>query len=143
MKYNSDVNVLTWMLVATVVLTIGCATSPAPDFKGRWKPVNRYAADTREIPLYEAYVFHPAPMDGTLKTMLTRWALDSKMSLSYLHSSDFTLHAPVAEIRTSNLQDAVLQLNAAYAGRGVVVSAGENQFVVRPADQAPSTPLAP
>jgi len=131
------------MLVASVVSMTACATRPAPDFKGRWKPVNRYAADTREIPLYEAYVFHPAPMDGTLKTMLTRWALDSKMSLSYLHSSDFTLHAPVAKIRTANLQDAVSQLNAAYAGRGVAVSASENQFVVRPVEQAPSATGAP
>ncbi len=105
--------------------------------------MNRYAADTQEIPLYEAYVFHPAPMDGTLKTMLTRWARDSSMSLSYLHSSDFTLHAPVAQIRTDNLQDAMSQLNAAYAGRGIAVSASENQLVVRPLEQAPSATGAP
>ena len=121
----------------------GCATSPAPDFKGRWKPVNRYAADTEEIPLHEAYVFHPAPMDGTLKSMLSRWARDSKMSLSYLHSSDFTLHAPVARIRTGNLQDAVAQLNAAYAGRGVDVSASQSQIVVRPLEQSPTATGAP
>ncbi len=99
--------------------------------------MNRYAADTQEIPLYESYVFHPAPMDGTLKTMLMRWARDSKMSLSYLHSSDFTLHAPVAQIRTGNLQDAVSQLNAAYAGRSIVVSATQSQIVVRPLEAVP------
>ncbi len=125
------------MLVALVVSMTGCATRPAPDFKGHWKPVNRYAADTQEIPLYESYVFHPAPMDGTLKTMLMRWARDSKMSLSYLHSSDFTLHAPVAQIRTGNLQDAVSQLNAAYAGRSIVVSATQSQIVVRPLEAVP------
>ena len=82
-------------------------------------------------------------MDGTLKTMLTRWARDSKMSLSYLHPSDFTLHAPVAQIHTGNLQEAVSQLNVAYAGRSVVVSASENQLVVRPVEQAPSATGAP
>lgn len=105
--------------------------------------MNRYAAETQEIPLYESYMFYPAPMDGTLKTMLSRWGRDSKMSLSYLHPSDFTLHAPVAQIRTGNLQDAVLQLNSAYAGRGVVVTASQNQIVVRPLEQAPSATGAP
>jgi hypothetical protein len=59
------------------------------------------------------------------------------MSLSYLHSSDFTLHAPVAQIHTADLKDAVSQLNTAYAGRGVVVSASQNQLIVRPLEQAP------
>jgi len=122
---------------------VGCATTPAPDFRGRWKAVNRYAADTREIPLHETYLFYPAPMDGTLKTMLTRWARDSNMSLSYLHTSDFTLHAPVARIRTGDLQDALSQLNTAYDGRGVVISVSQNQIVVRSLEQAPSTTGAP
>ncbi|MEJ7745459.1 MAG: hypothetical protein WKF61_01645 [Luteimonas sp.] len=125
------------MLVASVVLMTGCATSPAPDFKGGWQAVNRYAADTQEIPLHEPYQFHPVPMDGTLKTMLTRWARDSRMSVSYLHPSDFTLHAPIARIRTGDLQDAVTQLNAAYAGLGVVVTAQQNQIVVRPLAHMP------
>lgn len=118
--------------MAAIAAASGCATRPAPEFSGRWQPVNRYAAATEEIPLHQSYVFYPAPIDGTLKGMLTRWASDSKMTLTYLHLSDFTLHAPVTRIRTGNLQDAVLQLTAAYADRGVSITAGPNQIVVRP-----------
>jgi len=74
-------------------------------------------------------------MDGTLKGMLTRWASDSKMTLAYLHPSDFTLHAPVAKIRTGNLQDAALQLTAAYVDRGVSITTDSNQIVVRQVTQ--------
>jgi hypothetical protein len=125
-----------------VVALSGCATRPAPDFGGRWKAVNRYAASAEAIPLYRSYVFHSSPMDGTLKNMLTRWAADSKMSLSYLHPSDFTLYGPVAQIQTNDLQTAVSQLTAAYAGQQVSVTASDNQIVVRVAQAAEGAPAA-
>ena len=114
----------------------GCATRPAPDFGGRWKPANRYAATAEEIPLYQSYVFTASPMDGTLRNMLTRWAKDSKMTLSYLHPSDFSLYQPVAQINTNDLQQAVFQLTSAYAGKRVSVTASNNQIVVRAAQVA-------
>lgn len=138
-KHRTEVRIALWMM-ATFALLPGCATRPAPDFKGRWQAVNRYAATTEEIPLYQSYVFYPAPMDATLKGMLTRWARDSKLSLSYLHPSDFTLHAPIARIRTVNLQDAVSQLNQAYAAQRVSITASGNQIVVRPAADASTGP---
>lgn len=116
------------------MVATGCASRPAPDFGGRWKAVNHYAAAAEEIPLYQAYVFYPSPMDGTLKSMLTRWAKDSKMTLSYLHPSDFTLHEPVARIRTSSLQEAAAQLTAAYAEQRVTILIDNSQIVVRPAE---------
>lgn len=125
-----------------LVALSACATRPAPDFGGRWKAVNRYAASAEAIPLYQSYVFHASPMDGTLKNMLTRWAGDSKMTLSYLHPSDFTLYAPVAQIHTNDLQVAVSELTAAYAGQQVSVTASNNQIVVRVAqagEEAPAT----
>lgn len=127
-----------------VFLLAGCATRPAPDITGRWKPVNRYAAAAEEIPLYQSYVFHASPMDGTLKTMLTRWAKDSKMTLVYLHPSDFTLYSPVAQIQTNDLQRAVSELSAAYASQRVLVTAADNQIVVRSAQvEAPVPPATP
>lgn len=122
-------------VLATVAIS-ACATRPAPEFGGRWKQVNRYAEEPQEIPLYQTYVFHPSPMDGTLKTMLARWARDSKMTLSYMHSSDFTLHAAVAQIHTNDLQQAVSQLTSAYAGQGVAVTSEGNQIVVHSAATA-------
>ncbi|HEY5972021.1 MAG TPA: hypothetical protein VIT22_08610 [Pseudoxanthomonas sp.] len=120
----------------------GCATAPAPDIRGRWQPVNRYSEQAEEIPLYQSYVFYPSPMDRTLKTMLTRWAKDSKMTLSYQHPSDFTLHAPVAQVHTNDLQQAVALLTALYAGQRVSITTSNNQIVVRPAEQAVTEPAS-
>ncbi len=123
----------------------GCATRPAPDIRGRWKSVNRYAEATQAIPLYQSYVFQASPMDGTLKNMLSRWAKDSKMTLSYLHPSDFTLHAPVAQIQSNDLQQAVALLSSVYAEQRVSVTASNNQIVVRPAqtESSEAAPAAP
>ena len=127
---------LSWLGAAFTLGLTACASSPAPDVAGRWKPVNRYAEVPQEIPLQQAYVFFVSPLDGTLKNTLERWAKDSKMTLSYLHSSDFTLHAAVASIRTNSLREALNQISAAYASQQVNVVAEENQIVVRLADSA-------
>lgn len=122
-----------------MVMLSGCATRPAPDFGGRWKPVNRFAETAEEIPLHQVYVFYPSPMDGTLKNMLARWAQDSKMTLTYLHPSDFTLHAPVAQLRTSDLQDAISRLASVYAEQRVSIIATGNQIVVRQTEPVQET----
>ena len=129
---------LSWIASLSLLVLTACVTRPAPDLAGRWKPVNRYAVTPQEIPLYQSYVFFVSPLDGTLKNTLERWSKDSKMTLSYLHPSDFTLHTQVADIRTSNLQDALNQLSAAYAPQHVVVVAEQNQIVVRLAEGAVS-----
>lgn len=121
------------MSLATVCLLVvsACATRPAPDFGGRWKSVNHYAESTQEIPLQHPYVFQASPMDATLKTMLGRWTRDSKMKLSYEHRSDFTLHRKVADIQTTDLQQAVSQLTAAYAEQRLSITVENNGIVVR------------
>ena len=124
---------------AAVLLLAGCATKPAPDFGGRWKPVNRFASTTMEIPLYTSYVYQASPMDGTLKSMLERWAKDSGMTLDYRISSDYTLYGAVSTIGTTNPQQAVIDLSAAYAGQGLVVSIVGNQIVVQSASGAAPT----
>lgn len=113
-----------------------CGTTPAPAFKGRWQPVNHFAATTQAIPLDQSYVFYPSPMDGTLKRMLARWAKDSDMTLSYLHTIDFTLHTQVAKIRTGNLPEALALLKAAYATQQLEITAEHGQIVVRPVHDA-------
>lgn len=119
--------------LALVAIVAGCAARPAPDFSGRWRPVNRYADQPQPIPLHQQYLFYASPLDRTLKTMLSRWAKDAKMTLSYLHPSDFTLHAEVAGIRTSDLRSAAAQLSQAYAAQQLAVLVESNQIVVRPA----------
>jgi Toxin co-regulated pilus biosynthesis protein Q len=124
-------------LSITMVLGIslvGCVTRPAPDVPGRWKPANHLPEVPQEIPLFNSYVFYVSPLDGTLKNTLTRWAKDSKMTLSYQHSSDFTLHAQSSTVRSASVQEATAQLSAAYAAQRVVVTVDQNQIVVRQID---------
>ncbi|MFK3649747.1 hypothetical protein ACI2IY_15135 [Lysobacter enzymogenes] len=132
-----------WIAIALAVGLAGCATRPAPDFGGRWKPVNRYAEVPDEIPLHKSYVYYPSPMDGTLKNMLTRWAKDANLKLDYQHYSDFTLFQGVSKINTTSLPDAVSQLNSAYAGQGVSISREGEQIVVRSAGSAATAAPAP
>jgi tetrahydromethanopterin S-methyltransferase subunit H len=81
-------------------------------------------------------------MDGTLKTMLERWAKDSGMTLDYRISSDYTLYGAVSTIGTTNPQQAMIDLTAAYAGQGVSVSIVGNQIVVQSASAASPTAAA-
>lgn len=126
-----------------MVLWLGaCGTSPAPDFKGRWLPVNHFPSTAQIIPLDRSYVFYASPMDGTLRQMLARWAKDSDMGLSYQPDSDFTLHAQVAPIRTGNLAEALGLLEAAYAAQGLQINVEAGQIIVRPNEAAGSAPSA-
>lgn len=122
-------------LSATLVLS-GCAASAAKDFSGRWKPVNHFQNTPTEIPIAKTYTFYAAPMDGTLKAMLARWAKDSNLQLSYLLQSDFALYTPVAQVRTADIQDAVARLNTLYAAQDVFVTADNRRIQVRSAHAA-------
>ncbi|MGC1548015.1 MAG: hypothetical protein WA777_05755 [Rhodanobacter sp.] len=117
-------------MLATLALA-GCATPSAPDYGGHWKPVNHYAATTTEIPLAQVYQFYASPMDGTLKTMLTRWAKDTGIKLLYQLPSDYTLSTPTSKIHTANIRLAASELNAIYAPQGVSIAVNDWQIVVQ------------
>ena len=117
---------------AVLAIVAGCATQPAPGISGRWKPVNRFDAAPAAIPLHPAYEFYASPLDRTLKAMLARWALDSKMTLTYEDASDFTLYAPVADIRSSDLHVATASLTRLYAAEHIAITVENNSIVVRP-----------
>lgn len=114
-----------------IVALSSCASRAAPDFGGRWKNINRFSEETQAIPLQDGYLFYASPMDGTLKKMLERWANDSDMVLTYRHPMDYTLYAAVADVRTPSLQEAVSQINAAYASQQVSVAVSGGEIVVR------------
>ncbi len=134
--------VKTFIAVAAITMA-GCATTPAPDFGGRWKPVNRFDAAPTEIPLYSSYAFQASPMDGTLKAMLERWAADSGMTLDYRLGSDYTLHGGVARISTTSAQQAVADVTTAYAAQGVYVSIVGNKIVAGSSAAVPTAATAP
>lgn len=109
----------------------GCGAPVPKDFSGDWTPVNRFRPATTAIPLSPPYTFFASPMDGTLRTLLARWAADNGLQLSYELGSDFALHQPVARIRTPDLQAAVRELSAIYAAQGASVSADDTRIQVQ------------
>lgn len=132
-RVKYPISILTKLLLGAALALVlsSCATRPAPDFGGRWKNINRFSEETQAIPLQDAYLFYASPMDRTLKNMLERWADDSNMVLTYRHPMDYTLYSAVAEIRTPSLQEALSQLNAAYASQQVSIGVSGNEIVVR------------
>lgn len=108
----------------------GCATPEARDIGGRWVPLNRFAETPQPIPLRHAYLYQATPADGTLKSMLERWARDVGRVLSYEHDYDYTLHARVADIRTHDLAAATAALTSAYVGQGIKIFMDDGRIVV-------------
>ncbi|MBJ6981134.1 hypothetical protein [Luteimonas sp. MC1572] len=116
---------------ALVALMLGgCAAREVPDVRGRWQPVNRYAATTHAIPLRGAYVFQASPLDRTLRSLLVRWARDTQFTLDYRHHADFTLHLPVQALRAQRIEDAAAQLSEIYAAQQVLVAVDGDRLVV-------------
>jgi hypothetical protein len=119
------------LLLACVLLATACAARPAADIRGRWTPVNRYLAQTQEIPLRQTYLYQATPLDRTLKSLLARWARDTRMQLVYEHGSDFTLHAPAAALRSDDLHAAVARLNDIYAPQHIAIVLQGDRIEVR------------
>ena len=122
-----------WLPSLGMLLLAACAAH-APDFRGRWREANAYAEAPQEIPLQQAYVYAPSPMDGTLRNMLQRWTHDAGLRLQYEHRSDYTLHAAVARIRTPDLQQAASMINEAYAAQRISMTVADGVVAVRPID---------
>lgn len=119
-------------VLLSALLLAGCGTPPAKDFHGHWSSVNRFQADTTEIPLNRTYTYYASPMDETLKNMLQRWVTDTGMTLVYRLPSDYTLFSPVAKVRTPDIRQAAAQLTAIYAAQGVSIAVeGERLQVER------------
>lgn len=131
------------VLVLASLALAGCGARPAKDFRGSWKPVNRFQTQPRRIPLDRAYTFYAAPMDETLRSMLTRWAKDTGRTLDYRLDYDVTLYRAAAVIRTTDLVRASEQLNAIFAEQGVHVAGLPREIVVRAASHRPASPPKP
>lgn len=125
------------------VLLSACGTPPAKDFGGRWKPVNKYDDKVVEIPLAVPYTYYAAPMDGTLKSMLTRWTKDTGIKLAYHLRSDFSLTRAASAIHTTELRDAASQLSAIYAPQGVAITTNGGELLVEEVSASTSPAAAP
>lgn len=136
-----DFNRTLWGAPLLLALTLAGCGHGAKDFGGSWKPVNHFQDETTAIPLKQGYTFYASPMDGTLKTMLTRWSKDTGMRLSYQLTSDFTLYQPVSKIQTKNVRAAVAQLTTIYADEGVLITVNDKQILVSVANTSKPSAL--
>ncbi|WP_018152865.1 hypothetical protein [Leeia oryzae] len=119
----------------------GCSATP-PNYGGNWAPVNEYAKDIQEIPLTHPYRYYALPIDKTLKNLLGRWAMDTGTTLSYQHTSDFSLNKQAGEIRTATLAEALAALQAIYRTQGIRIEQTANNTisVTTTSDSKPSMP---
>lgn len=138
---NAARTILLGIIGASWMTLAGCATPEAVDPRGQWRPVHQFAESPQAIPLQRAYVFQAFPSDQTLKTLLTRWSGDAGIGLSYLHPNDYTLHAPVARLRTTSIEQAASALSEAYAAQGVRIASERGELVVSQV-AGPQSPLA-
>lgn len=137
-------------LLAFVLSTLAaCGTSPAPDFRGRWKPANAFSEEPQQIPLRQAPEFAVSPADATLKSILERWASEAGASVQYAAPVDYTLHAAASGVSARDLLEALRQLEAAYSRQalrirlmdGVIeVSSGDRAAVSEPSAASPGSP---
>lgn len=112
-------------------LLSACAGRHAPDISGRWKPVNRLSTTTTAIPLHTDYTYQVSPMDGTLKTLLERWARDTGLTLDYGIDRDYTVIAALAQLQTIDRSTALAELARAYQVQGLQLTATDGQLRVR------------
>jgi len=131
------------VVLCSFALLAGCAAPKPTEPTGKWMPVNRMAETPQAIPLHASYLYQAAPSDGTLKGMLTRWAKDSGLTLSYMHPNDYTLFGPVADIHTISIAEAAASLSAAYAAQGVLVVVERSQIIVSVAAASAADTAAP
>lgn len=105
-------------LVLASVLT-ACGTTPAPDFRGRWKAVNQIDAEPRPIPLRALHTFAVVPSDRTLKDVLERWARESHRRVAYRAPLNFSVHLEATKVTAASLDGALAQLESAYSAYGI------------------------
>mgnify|MGYP007040133018 FL=1 len=123
---------LLFLLITLLPVLAACGTTPAREYGGRWKPVNRFAEQPQEIPLHSAYVFQASPLDRTLKAMLSRWARDTGLQLQYRLQSDYTLHQQVAQVTSTEAVQAAQAVSQAYRQQGVQVRIQDGVLVAEP-----------
>lgn len=125
-----SVNRMSVLLLVASLATACAGGGGARDFGGPWTPLNQYAASSEAIALAPAQVFQATPMDGTLRSLLARWARDAGSRLDYRHPYDFSLHQAVQHVHAHSLTEAIAQLGEAFGGQGVLIRAEEGALVV-------------
>lgn len=116
--------------VVVVSLLAACGVKPAPDFRGRWRPVNELDATPRPIPLQPVQRFFVLPADRTLKDVVDRWAKESGRRAVYRAPTNFSVHVDAAKVSAATLETAAAQLADAYRAQGVQIVVERRSIIV-------------
>lgn len=123
-----------WLAVALacwiVSVAAGCHRQVAPDFHGRWRPLNQRPVQPHKIPLHPGIRFAVEASDRTLKTTLERWTVAAGYRLEYRHSYDYGLHAGTDGIDAATLAEGVALLDRAYRPQHISISTRGKAVVV-------------
>jgi len=127
-------------LVACALSLSACGTTSAPDFRGDWRSANSAPESPQAIALRPQRMYSVAPVDGTLKSTVERWAGDAGVALRYDAAFDFTLHAAAGEVSDPDLASALRKLANTYAKQGIEITIEDAGIVVRVGDAPGSGP---
>lgn len=123
------VRTATFAVVAMVLLS-ACGTTPAPDFRGRWREVNTIDSEPRAIPLRPLHTFIVLPSDRTLRDVLDRWGRESNRRVAYRAPMNYSVHLQATKVTAASLDAAVGQLAEAYAAQGIAIELASDAIVV-------------
>lgn len=130
-------------LSLSALLLTSCGITPPVNFpQNSWRALNELPSDATEIPLFQQRLYQPLRIDVSLKGMLQRWTKQANMTLSYKHSSDFTLYSGVANIQQPNLEEAIQELNTAYQHKSIKIYLANRMVVVTGEGMSDSRPMS-
>ncbi len=118
---KSKVLVKLALVSGAAMLVIACSAPQAPDFEGRWKPLNQFEKKIRVIPKTRPYAYEVIQLDTTLASVLERWALDSKVKFKSSCDSDYSLPTSITQLKAPTLEQGIKQVNDIYLQQGVQV----------------------
>ena len=118
------------LAVISASLLSACGTTPAPDFRGRWREVNTIDTAPRAIPLRPLHAFVVLPSDRTLRDVLDRWGRESNRRVAYRAPMNYSIHFEATKVSAVSLDVALGQLAAAYAAQGIDIGLDKDAVVV-------------
>lgn len=113
-------------LIIVVFILEGCSAPKAPDIPNNWHPMNTFSDEAVAIPLVKQHIYAVTNMDITVKGLLERWGEEAKMPVLYDYPNDFTLYKSVAEIKQSDLNNALQDLSQMYENKGITFYIKDN-----------------
>lgn len=118
--------------LAAVAMSLlsACGTTPAPDFRGRWREVNTIDAEPRAIPLRPLHAFVVLPSDRTLRDVVDRWGREADRRVAFRAPMNYSVHLQATKISAASLDAALGQLASAYAAQGIAIALEGDAIVV-------------